>query len=438
MGQRQRIIGITTTLLFVVALASVASRCWLEQRPPENPHHPSRSAFCDFQDVVYYPTRAALAGVNPYDARPADEGGQYFARYPAGNSFPLYAPLIFVASLPFAMWELTTANAVYWIVNVALLIIYGYWLLRISDQRVTSVGVMVVAMLLLLCRPGYANFYYGNVALPMVLATVSSWWLAERRPWVAGMLLAVACIKPTFGGPLFVLLIVRGCYRAALSGLVIAVIANLAVAAALLPQLLDANHLLQMLAENQTATESNEAVDPLLSASRVDLLMVIERLVGQHFPGVVRYGLTFAVLASGGIAIRRLQDSERANAQRAKLGSLAIAALTIALCIYHNIYDALLIGPAAMAAFVALPQERRGTRLLLLALLVVPAVNYLTSAKFLTFAADALPPLAGMIKQPAVWTLMCILNGVCLTIAWTILLVRCYSNREAAPIQASK
>src|SRR5438045_2274742 len=113
MIQQQRLFGIAATLLFAAALVSAGSRSWLLQRPPDNPHHPTRSAFCDFQDVVYYPTRAALAGVNPYDSRPDDEGGQYFARFPAGNSFPLYAPLIFVVSLPFAMLELTAAEIVY-------------------------------------------------------------------------------------------------------------------------------------------------------------------------------------------------------------------------------------------------------------------------------------------------------------------------------------
>lgn len=442
MDQRKRLLNAAGALLFSAALVSVGSRCWLEQRTADNPHHPARSAFCDFQDVVYYPARAAFAGVNPYDPRPARQGGQYFAHYPAGNSFPLYAPVIFVASLPFSLLELTTAEAWYWVFNVGLLVFYGYLLLRVSEQRVTTSSLMALATVLLVSRPGNANFYFGNVALPMVLATVGSWWLAERRAWISGLLLAVACIKPTFGGPLFVLLLLRGSYRAALAGFGIAVVANLAVAAALLPQLLEPDHLLEMLAVNQTATEVNEAVDPLVSASRVDFVMVVERLIGRHLPNVWRYAMTFAMLIVAGLAMRMLKKSASGDGRRTEINSLAIASLTITLCIYHNIYDALLIAPAAMAAFASLPKSqsdsRRGSQWFMLALLLVPAVNYFTSAKFLAFVAQALPQMASAVQQPAVWTMLCVLNGICLTIAWIVLLVRCFQNEAASPGQLSK
>jgi hypothetical protein len=252
----------------------------------------------------------------------------------------------------------------------------------------------------------------------------------------------VACIKPTFGGPLFVLLLLRGSYRAALMGFGIAVVANVAVAAALLPQLMDPNHLLEMLAVNQTATEVNEAVDPLLSASRVDFVMVVERLIGRHLPTALRYAMTFAMLIVAGLAMRRLKKSGEGDGRRTQLYSLAIASLTITLCIYHNIYDALLIAPAGMAAFVILAKSgsdsRRSAQWLLLGLLLVPAVNYFTSAKFLVFVAETLRPLATAVQQPAVWTMLCVLNGVCLTIAWLILVVRCFRNEGQRQVYAPK
>ncbi len=340
------------------------------------------------------------------------------------------------------MWDLTTAEILYWVFNMGLMVFYAYLLLRLCAQRVVASYVMALATVLLLSRPGNANLYFGNVALPMALATIGSWWLAERRPWVSGLLLAVACIKPTFGGPLLVLLLLRGSYRAALIGLALAATANLAVVATLLPQLLDPNYLPQMLAANQTATEINEAVDPLLSGSRVDLLMVIERLIGRHLPSAGRYAVTFAMLIVAGLAIRRLKRCAGGVDRRAELYSLGLALLTIALCIYHNIYDALLIAPTVVAAFANLSKGevdiRRGVRWLPLALLLVPAVNYFTSAKFGEAVARTLPPLASMVQQPVVWTTLSVFNGICLTIVWLGLLVRSYGNREPATIQPSK
>jgi len=234
----------------------------------------------------------------------------------------------------------------------------------------------------------------------------------------------------------------RGSYRAALIGFVLAVIANSAIVATWLPQLLDTNRVLDMLRANQATLESNEAVDPLLSASRVDSLMVIERLIGRHLPSAVRYTLTFAMLISAGMAIHRLKRPANNNAQRSDLDSLAIASLTIALCIYHNIYDALLVAPAAIAVYARQSKgesnDRRGAWWLLLALLLVPAVNYFTSAKFGELVVRTLPPLASVVQQPVFWTLLCVLNGLCLTLAWCALLVRCFQHDAEVPVQASK
>src|SRR5690349_7268484 len=84
--------------LFGVVLAAISWRCYQRLRPANNPTDESRSAMADFQDVVYWPTRAAMTGVNPYDSRPAAEGGAYHSQFPAGNNFPVYAPSIFFLS----------------------------------------------------------------------------------------------------------------------------------------------------------------------------------------------------------------------------------------------------------------------------------------------------------------------------------------------------
>src|SRR5204862_193921 len=100
-------------------------------RPVDRPDDPVFTAMADFQDVVYYPARAALAGINPYDARPKDRGGIYLARFPAGNNFPVYAPLLFVLSLPLALLPLTIAEAMYWLLNVGLLLLFSSAVLRV-------------------------------------------------------------------------------------------------------------------------------------------------------------------------------------------------------------------------------------------------------------------------------------------------------------------
>src|SRR5439155_14652672 len=178
-----------------------------------------RVGFCRVQDVVYYPAQAALAGVNPYDTRLPEEGGVYFSRFLSGNSFPVYAPLIFVFSLPFVLLPLGPAEVLYWVFNIGCLLGFAYLLLRLGDLPCRPATVGGLAALMLLSRPGHANFYFGAITLPMTLATFGAWTLAHRRPWLAAVCLAISLIKPTFGGPLWVLLIARRSYRTAFAGL---------------------------------------------------------------------------------------------------------------------------------------------------------------------------------------------------------------------------
>ena len=60
----------------------------------------------DYRDAVYYPIRAVLDGVNPYDCEeklPRPDGRLRYLqdpRYPVLNIFPLFSPLILVLFSP--------------------------------------------------------------------------------------------------------------------------------------------------------------------------------------------------------------------------------------------------------------------------------------------------------------------------------------------------
>jgi len=441
MQWRVKILDLGGIAFFAIALAVVTWRCWSLRRPAEDPHDPVHTAFCDFQDVVYYPTKAALAGFNPYDARPAEEGGVYFSRFPAGNSFPVYAPLIFVFSLPFALLPLTAAEVLYWIANVGLLLGFSFLLLRVAELPRRPGLAAGIAALMLLSRPGQASFYFGAITLPMTLAALGAWLFAKRQPWVAAVCLAISCIKPTFGGPLFVLLILRRNYRVALTGLATALVTNVAVMALFLPQELTSTHTMELLSANQAVTDSDPAVDPLKSASRIDSLMVAERLSGRHWPGYARLGLTFLILTVAGWSLRRLEYAPSADDQRKQSVSAGLAALTIGICIYHNIYDALLAAVPALVTWHSIKgQHATGGNLALpiFACTAVPALNYFSSKQFLALAEQYLPSIAPIVSQKGVWTLLCVLNGLSLMIAWCLLIVLANRRVRVQPLVTSR
>jgi len=295
--------------------------------------------------------------------------------------------------------------------------------------------------LMLLSRPGHANFYFGAITLPMMLASLGAWTLADRRPWSAALCLAISLIKPTFGGPLFILLLLRGSYRPAFAGLAIAAAANLAVMGAFLTHELTSGHTFELLAANQTVTEDDPAVDPLKSASRIDFLMVVERLTGRHWPGYLRLLASVTVLGIGGWHLRRLESATDLNGLNKQAISTALASLTIAISIYHNIYDALLAAPAAVAAagiLIAKRNEQATFAWPILGLIAVPALNYFSSKQFLATIGRFQPSIGSTLAQDGPWTFLCILNGLCLTLAWCLLMLLIQRQSRSAPAYSAK
>ena len=121
--------------------------------------------------MVYYPARRVLAGTNPYDARPPELPGSYLSRFPAGNAFPLYAPLLLVLSAPLANLPLESAELLYCAFNIAMLAFYAYMLVRMGSFPTDVFAVASLAGLLLISRPGHANYYYGAITLVIVVAS---------------------------------------------------------------------------------------------------------------------------------------------------------------------------------------------------------------------------------------------------------------------------
>jgi hypothetical protein len=427
--------------IFALALALVSWRTFSRLRPTDNPRDEVDRGLGDFQDVVYYPARAATSGINPYDPRPADQGGVYLSQFPAGNYFPVYAPLIFIASLPFAALPLSPAEVAYCAWNVVLMLAYSYALLRVNDFTASVAAVCGVAAVLLVSRAGHANFYFGNVALPMALATLGAWHFADRRPWLSAFCTMIALIKATFGGPLVLLLFLRGAYRPAILGLVSATVVNLAIMAVLLPRELTNPQAIALLADNQSTTDNDPAVDSLNSASRVDVVMVFERILGTHLPTLARWALTFGVIGVAGWRLRVLQHATAIESRDYHLLSIAIVGLTVVICIYHNVYDALFAAPATLAAWrLASTATDARARLMSCAIFVgslIPAVNYLCSQQVVEYLATAFPPLASLLTTSALWSLLCIASGAGLLTAWLLLLTMTYTPAKPAAVRAS-
>ena len=97
---------------------------------PQQSDAAGRNGLTDFRDVVYYPLRAVLDGVNPYDCdtqTPLPSGEpRYRQRYPVFNIFPLYSPLVLILYWPLCIFDFATSATIFAISNVLLVLVLAY------------------------------------------------------------------------------------------------------------------------------------------------------------------------------------------------------------------------------------------------------------------------------------------------------------------------
>src|SRR5262245_26042088 len=92
-----------TVLAVAALLAVLAVATWRTARHLHRLDNgqSGRWGMVDFRDVIYFPTRAVMEGVNPYDAEVTADPARYRGRYAVGNVFPLYTPLLMLLDWPF-------------------------------------------------------------------------------------------------------------------------------------------------------------------------------------------------------------------------------------------------------------------------------------------------------------------------------------------------
>jgi hypothetical protein len=343
------------------------------------PGHPdaTRWVLQDFRDAIYYPVAAFLAGDNPYDA------DVLLHRYPVGRPLPLYSPLSLLIHAPFAVVPFEAAELAYYLLSVLLTVLLARLCLEYCGISVRTAYVFGLATLLLLSRPGQMNLLLGQVALQCVIATYVALHYARTRPWLAAFGLALSTFKPTFGVPLAVLMLCRRDTRAVLIGLTIAGVLSAAGAGVLLHAAGSAKALLASLLVSHQGFTSQLFNDALSAPFRVDTPALVTRALGIDLGDAGELIVGLAVLSFGAFATWRAASQEHGRSDIRPM-SATLTCLTILACTYHQTYDWLLLA-LPVTALATNRLTPRGTlrpvlRWVLLAVLLLPAVNYLATA----------------------------------------------------------
>ncbi len=386
-----------------VVLAVLAQRAVTRINVPGRVE-PARWVLQDFRDAVYYPVVAFLDGRNPYD-QPAQA-----RTYPVGQPFPPYLPLTLLAHLPFGLLPHAQAGDLYLVVVVGLTAALAAMAIAGCGLAVTAAGVLGLTAVLLLSRPGHMNLLLGQVAVQVAIGTYAALRWARPRPFLAGFGLALAMLKPTYGVPLAILMLLgRGDVAAVVIGAVVSVALS---AVALVPLAHAAGGVGPFMASvgGSAAAFSAEGTSNAWSSfARIDLVALLARVLGRVPDGWMEIALGLAVTAAGVIGLRRLRGDRTVPTTQLAVG---LACLTLLIGSYHQAYDGvLLVQPA-----VALGTGRWGRgvvapaslRWAILALIAIPGANYLATGTM----------TSGMAVGSPSWLAVTALNPAALLAAW--------------------
>lgn len=341
---------------------------------------PSLWAMRDFRDGIYYPVVAWLDGVNPYS--PA----QFLGTYPATQMFPLVSPGVLLLNAPFALLPYEQSLVAYFAFSVLLLLAYSPILLTGAGVAITPTRALWLAVFLVAGRPAYAALTLGQGVLPVAIGVTLALHFARTRPFLGGLGLSLALLKPTFGVPLVVLMLARREYRAIRNGILLAV-GMAAIPLAVILANTGIHGFVAGIMETLSEWGGHPSVRLLGSdVGRFDASAALVRLFRLSLADASSLPVALVVIGAAYYASRRLHrppapsaPADRAESDRRTLSSL-IMLLAVLLGVYHQRYDAIVLAGPIVALATRHPGMLSGrTRLLVLALLLGVWFNYLST-----------------------------------------------------------
>ncbi|MFL5493934.1 MAG: glycosyltransferase family 87 protein [Gemmatimonadales bacterium] len=362
----------------------------------------------DFERAVYYPARAFLDGLDPYEQH------AYLARYPIDAPFPPFLPATLLLHLPFGLLPPGLAGALYFLMTLVLVFASARLALAFTESRAGASDVITVAALVLLSRPGRLALRLGQLSFEPVIGTYLALYFARRAPWLGGVGLSLALIKPTFGVPLGLLMLLRRQVRPVAIGGALSIVVNLAVVGVLIPRAGGLTPFRSHLAATLQSARMGivETANPVMTSLRTDAASLLGRVRGRPLRSRTQVLIALAVLAAGAVVVVAGRDLLGPGADGLIAGFVCVAIL---LSGYHQAYDlVLLILPTVVlarsppAGSLLSPAVRHMLAVLLLAL----GANYLASE-------GALAKL-GLERNSLGWLLLTSVNAVALLLTYVV------------------
>jgi hypothetical protein len=333
----------------------------------------------DFKTAIYYPVVAFLSGENPYAVE------RFMQLYPVDAGFPLYLPMTLLVHLPFGFLSPTQAFSAYFILTLVLTFSLGLVSLAFNGLTVRTTDVLLLGGLLLLTRPGHWNLLVGQPVLQLVLASYVAIYFAKRSPIISAFGLALSVVKPTFGIPIALLMLVQGQVRPVLYGATMSALINLPLVYVLSQRSGGIALFLEELLKNLQMQQHEQVADPALSIVRIDVTAFVSHFLGEPLSGAAQSVVFLGIL---GVASWILLKTAGIDDQRFGTLKTGIICLATLLSIHHQAYDLLLLTlPLVGLVYHRFPKEFYASFRypISVGLFVLPAINYAATHSVMRF-----------------------------------------------------
>jgi hypothetical protein len=290
-------------------------------------------AFWDFRDAGYFPVRAVLDSVVPYNVV------EYFASYPVAQEFPLLPPTYILIHFPFILLSLPAASTAMFAVNLVAIVALSAWSVSLARYRVTPVAVLVVSGLMILSNGGRNVLNTGQITLLFVAGIYLA--LTARRDSLGSVGVFASLVKPAMGGPVVILLLAAGRVRRALIGAGAAFVMSFVLMLPMVGWAGGLADLIDILMDNLSYSASSPWISLETTTARIDVTATIAMLVDVVPSRGTEIAIGFAVIGAAGYAL----NSRRTTVWTGTRADAAIVLICLATLIglYHSFYDLVIL-----------------------------------------------------------------------------------------------
>ncbi len=381
------VVAVIASALFALCVVVSALRIVRAHQTP-GPFDPARQGYCDFQNGVYFPSMAFRQGVSPYSP-------QYAAEYPVAGSTPFFSPIVFAVHLPFSLVPLPIAEVLYFFGVLAILLLIAHlvtrWLTTAGSNLPADTNgwrwdiFAVIALALIATRGGQQTVFTGYFTFELILATLVAVHYGKTKPWISAVALIFVSAKPNYVLPIALLMLSRGNLKAVVAGGIMSATLAACCFAWILPEDGLAG-LVEQIEQTQAIHRANPVEKPVNSWVRVDALAIYAKWTEWEPGELAHLAVMLAILVPCTLVLAIYHRSSPDDGRATGLSG-GLVLLSSVVSVYHHVYDALVV--VSLAAALAFPREPVWSKMhpvlrtSVLACLLIPGLNYLSSQKFL-------------------------------------------------------